>query len=197
MNQKKKKKKSEYTIFHFFGTLILCGVLLFIFTIGANLLSDYIIHARESPITTQPTIVIPTTSVDTEPIILGTIYKLTRANVFITLSDDLTAEIGSGTIIDEDEIFYYAITNNHVIDRFLDNGVTKTVRTSDDVTTDFEIMKSDAGLDLALIRFVKESREEIIPLFLSDLIGINTWSQNGEFYAIPAEIIKGFLETQA
>jgi len=257
--QKKKKKKSEYTIIYFFGTLILCGVLIFIITIGGNLLSAYIVSVRAAPVTTQPTIVIPTTTDDSEPIILGTIEKLTSANVVIVITAMETAKIGSGTIIADDGENYTAITNAHVLTGAGADGTGRSVRSSDGVVSGFEIISIDEEKDLALIRFPKTHRSEIIPLQIStetevddliiaignpqgeigtisignitrfgtydelgivheviihtatigsgssggalcnlygNLIGINTWSNDGEFYSIPASVIQSFIETQ-
>ncbi|MBN2503711.1 MAG: trypsin-like peptidase domain-containing protein [Bacilli bacterium] len=68
---------------------------------------------------------------------------------------------GSGVIFMEDELYYYALTNEHVID---DEGyfARYEVKTfSDTAFVSASVVASDAELDLAVIKFDKGSREEI------------------------------------
>lgn len=101
---------------------------------------------------------------DTEAILLATKQKAIDANIYIQTNYGTQAEIGSGAIIDEDESYYYALTNAHVLDG---NGYvidSQTVSTKDGVATVFEVIKIDEEKDLAYIKFTKLDREEIIPL---------------------------------
>ncbi len=152
----KKKKKSEYSIWKFVITLIVIG--LAYFTI--NLLSNF---AYEQLRTTEATTTNLSTT-DQQAIILATRQKITEANIFIQVNFSSGYEIGSGVIVHEDEDFYYAITNQHILDGNSEVINSKSVRTSDSVESDFEIVAMDEIKDLALIKLSKESREEISPI---------------------------------
>lgn len=183
--------------------------------------------------------------------------KIKKANIYLQTNYQDGYEFGSGTIINEDETYYYAITNYHVIDG--NNHVINSyeVMTYDEITTSFEIITYEENLDLALIKFSKASRDESIePLSINnqssiddlvcsignpsgtfgqitygfihditqlreleltheviehsatllngssggalvnnqgELLGINTWTLNGSFYAIRSSVINDFL----
>jgi S1-C subfamily serine protease len=147
-------------------------VILFVFVVGAflgNYLSQSVIPEGEYQ---EVSAVIETE--DTEAILLATKQKAIESNIYIQTNFGTQAEIGSGAIIDEDESYYYALTNAHVLDG---NGYvidSQTVSTSDGVATAFEVIKIDEEKDLAYIKFTKLDREELIPLNLgSNIIRIN------------------------
>jgi S1-C subfamily serine protease len=253
MTKTKTKKQSNFGLGKVILTLILC--------IAAVFIMNWIIP--DEPVivrTVDPSTTIPiTTTTDPQPVILGSIEKIKAANVYLVISFGETAKIGSGTIIEGDALYYYAITNAHVLDDHDAEGTIKTVTTIDGITSDFEILSLDNETDLALIRFSAEGRSEMIPLQIGEgmdvddlviaignplgevrtvsvgfvigfgsydevglihqviihsatigsgssggalvdmygnLVGINTWSDGGEYYAIPISVIQGFIETQ-
>lgn len=197
---------------------------------------------------------------DIEPILLATKDKMIQANVFIQTIFDNQIELGSGTIINEDDSYYYIITNYHVIDGNGNVIDSSTIQTYDGVSSNYELLKSDEVQDLAYLRISKSNRNEITPLTLvyfdtqeldhialcvgnpfgnlslvnfgtitretyiqeleishqvlehsinlgegssggalcnayGQLLGINTWTKEGLFYAIPSSVINTFLET--
>lgn len=100
--------------------------------------------------------------------------KLIKANIYIKTIYQGGYEFGSGVIIHEDETYYYALTNYHVIDgnQHLINGYE--VMSHDQVTSSFDVVAFEASIDLSLIRFIKENRDNsIIPLTISENININ------------------------
>lgn len=197
--------------------------------------------------------------IDIEPILLATKEKMIQANVYIQTFFSNQLEIGSGTIINEDESYYYIITNYHVIDGNSNVIESSTIQTYDGVSSDYEILKTDEIKDLAYLRISKSNRSEITPLNLvylntqeldpfsicvgnpfgnlsivnfgtiiretyiqelevthqviehninlgegssggalcntyGQLLGLNTWTKDGLFYAIPSSVINTFLE---
>ena len=149
------KKKHNYSgIGKFFIFLFLSGL-----TFGVFAILDAIdtCNITTEPITTSTT----TALVDYDALLLGTIDKMSELNVFIQVDMETESEIGSGTILYDDDLYYYAITCEHVIDANNQEIIHKSVRTHDGFTSDFEIIKVDEEKDLALIRFTKENRVEI------------------------------------
>lgn len=76
--------------------------------------------------------------------------------------------LGSGVVFDEDENYYYALTNNHVITNVIDGVTYSTIYTVTDIygTTyggqyrpnDVTVVSSDGNdNDIAIIRFKKQS----------------------------------------
>ena len=160
----KKRKRSSINWFK----VVLIGIAWFSITLIGNIAYyQYIAEPIDytPPITTQQPTQISDTE-DIEAILLATKDKLIDANVFIQVNYDAGVEIGSGTIIDQDDSFYYAITNYHVIDG--NNNVidSEQLITSDGVASDFEIMFQDTTKDLAYIRLSKDNREVITPLVI-------------------------------
>lgn len=156
MSYKKKKKVKK------FFRIIFTGLALTVITIIGNTIYDN--HFRERDPTETITSDITSDTIDYESILLATKDKLEAANIFIQVNFVDGYEIGSGTIINEDESYYYAITNYHVIDGNNEVIDSLSVTTSDGVTTSFEILVADDEKDLAYIRFLKANRGNITPL---------------------------------
>jgi len=140
------------------------GVFYFLISVGANLYME----SRAAPVTTTipVTTTTSTSTVSTtniQSIILETSYKLVQANIYIQVNFEGSMEIGSGTVIDSDEDFYYALTCAHVIDGG-DLITSNIVRSFDGVESDYEVLASDEDLDLAIIKFSRTGRSEITPL---------------------------------
>lgn len=72
--------------------------------------------------------------------------------------------IGSGFIFLEDEEFYYALTNYHVIDSNQTDAVVEIKTFSDTEFVLAEVVVYDSDLDLAVLKFAKDSREEVVIL---------------------------------
>jgi S1-C subfamily serine protease len=68
---------------------------------------------------------------------------------------------GSGFIFLEDDDYYYAITNYHVIDDNEENLVLEIQAYDDTDFYDATVVTFDADIDLAVIKFAKEERTEI------------------------------------
>ena len=98
-------------------------------------------------------------------ILFSTKEHIIRTNVSITnkISRGFTYETknGSGFIFLEDDTYYYAVTNYHVIDS--DGHIsTYEIKTFEDETyTSATLIASNESLDLAVIRFIKNNREEV------------------------------------
>jgi len=157
---KKTKRKSEFRLWQLFSVLLIAAVMF----AGITVVSSWVYAQMESmtvpPITTERT----TTGLNEQAILLATKEKLKEANVFIQVNIASGYEIGSATIIHQDDDFYYAITNEHVIDG--NNEVINSYQatTFDNITTSFEVVAMDNVKDLALIKFTKENRASISPL---------------------------------
>jgi len=156
---KKYKKNNDFRFWHLFSILLIAGVMFTGITIFGTWAYDYV-DSMNTSTTAQRT----TTEINEQAILLGTRQKLIEANVFIQVNIPTGYEIGSGTIIYQDDDYYYAITNEHVLDG--NNEVINSYQatTFDNVTTTFEIIALDQIKDLALIKFTKNSRELINPL---------------------------------
>ncbi|PKK94543.1 MAG: hypothetical protein CVV60_05890 [Tenericutes bacterium HGW-Tenericutes-5] len=157
---KKYKRKSEFRLWHLFSVLLIAAVMFAGITVVSSWAYAYMEAIDNQQITTQRT----TTNIDEQAILLATRQKLIEANVFIQVNIPSGYEIGSATIINQDDDFYYAITNEHVLDG--NNEVVNSYQatTFDNITTSFEVVAMDNVKDLALIKFTKENREVISPL---------------------------------
>ena len=157
---KKTKRMSEFRLWHLFSVLLIAAVMFAGITVVSSWAYSYMEAIDNQPITTQRT----TTGLNEQAILLATKEKLKEANVFIQVNIPSGYEIGSGTIIYQDDDFYYAITNEHVLDG--NNEVINSYQatTFDNITTSFEVVAMDYVKDLALIKFTKENREVINPL---------------------------------
>ncbi|XMB71446.1 serine protease [Mycoplasmatota bacterium WC30] len=157
------KKKKDSGLGKFILSIFLIALGYLALTIIGNIAYDYI--RSNQPIDTS----ITTTAEEenTEAILLATKLKLTAANIYIQVYYDSGYEIGSGTIINEDESYYYALTNYHVIDGNNEVIDSKLAITFDDVSSDFEVVAMNQDRDLALIKIVKTGRDGIIPLNLA------------------------------
>lgn len=161
MSYKAKKKVKGFLKFLFTGTALI------VITIIGNIIYDNNYRERDptDSITTELTSEV--NEINYESILLATKNKIEAANVFILVNYSTGYEIGSGTIINEDESYYYALTNYHVIDGNNEVIDSYSVTTSDGVATSFEILVADDEKDLSYIRFIKENRGNITPLNLS------------------------------
>ncbi len=68
---------------------------------------------------------------------------------------------GSGAIFKEDENYYYALTNYHVVDPEEYYGAYEVKAFGDEVFSSAELVLYNATLDLAVLRFAKNSRVDI------------------------------------
>ncbi|MCF7923869.1 MAG: serine protease [Candidatus Izimaplasma sp.] len=98
-------------------------------------------------------------------ILIFTKEHIIRSNVSITnkISKAFTYETknGSGFVFLEDDTHYYAITNYHVIDSD-DHVSTYEIRTFED--SEYQsatLIASNQSLDLAVLKFLKNNREEV------------------------------------
>lgn len=110
---------------------------------------------------------------DYNDVLINTKDNIRRSNILVNMvlytqslpwASDQNRNVissGSGFIFLEDEDYYYAITNYHVIDSEEENLVleVKAYEDSDFVTA--SIVTYDANIDLAVIKFAKEERTEI------------------------------------
>lgn len=245
MSKKRTKHRNRASPWKIFGILVILGAL------GWGIVS--LVRSMRPEITTTtaaPTTTTTTTTDIQAEILMGTIERITRANVRILVGNTL----GSGTVIGEDDTYYYAITNQHVI---AGEELTLSLKTWEGADGPFEILATDVDLDLALIRFAKAGRAMIIPLDFNqdpdshdpvvsigfpygeltitfgifegfgtylfegvvhdiilhsaaigagssggalvdlhgNLLGINTWKLGEDMYAIPASVVKGFIDS--
>ncbi|QWC00685.1 serine protease [Mycoplasmatota bacterium] len=98
-------------------------------------------------------------------ILMETKTHIIKANISITstISKNLTYDkkSGSGFIFQEDDTYYYAITNHHVIDGE-GRPTTYEVKTYEDRSPQTaSVVISSESLDLAVIKFEKNNRTEI------------------------------------
>lgn len=152
--KRKSKKKLKIIL------LLILGV------IGLSYLINSIdVDIGQSIITTDS---ITTTENNNIQLLLDIKTKVERANVYLQVNYQDGYEYGSGTVIHEDNNYYYAITNEHVIDA--NNNVINTyqVTTYNGVTSSFEIIDASEEKDLAIVKFNKLDRELIEPLVISE-----------------------------
>lgn len=160
----KRKHHRQFGFVHYIGFLLLCAIGFFMIVLGGNLALEYIHGRTDPPVSIQTTA--PVQVINLEAVILETKGKIIQANVYIRLTDGSTSTIGSGVIYRTDELYYYAITNQHVISD--SENRTKSVATFDLISSNFDILASSEELDLAVIRFDKTGRSNIIPITISE-----------------------------
>jgi S1-C subfamily serine protease len=120
-----------------------------------------------------PNTSVPTTAtteaINLEAILMATSQKIQQSNVTIRIYlTEVTAEVGSGTIVDVDSSFYYILTNHHVL-ASIPTSIRKCVITEDSIESDFEVIHTDPSKDLAYLKISKEGREYLTPLPMSQL----------------------------
>jgi len=162
----KKKKKSRVV------TIALPSIILFVvlqvFYVGRSLATNWLLDYLNPPQTTVTTSAVVQNISDIEL----TYDMITKSNILIQVNTMDGVELGSGTIIDSDDTYYYAITCYHVIDA---EAVYRSVTTYDGIDTTFTVVAMDPDNDLALIQFEKNYRENILPLLF-----YNELSQPGD-----------------
>lgn len=159
----KKKHHKGFNLFHYILILFVIAIGFFGLVVVGNLATYYIRTNR--PVATTQTTTEPVQVINLEAVILETKGKLLQANAYIRITDGSTTTIGSAVIIDSDDLYYYAITNQHVIEG--SESLTKTVATYDLISTDFTVIATSEELDLAIIQFDKSGRSNIVPLSIS------------------------------
>jgi len=157
----KKNKNKGFSFMHYILTLLFTGIALFFITVIGNMASDYLRSQQATTTTTTNTMI---SEASFQDLINSSRDILSQANVYLQINLDTETEIGSGTIIYVDDEYYYALTCEHVIDGNNEAIVSQTVMTIDEVVTTFEVLASDEELDLAIIKFTKDSRQTLFPL---------------------------------
>lgn len=187
------RKRNKYKKSKFWPLMIIFVLivgLLYIF-IEANIVLGQVEHEATTILTTAETTTSETSIINTE-----LEESLTKINLYISTHWSGGFEIGSGVIISSDDTYYYAITNEHVIDGD-DNLIGGyQVMTYDEVQSSFEVLASDEEKDLALIRFEKSDHDSSIePLHLSTTIEQNNLVVSiGNPYGNIGTITYGFIE---
>jgi hypothetical protein len=157
--KKAKKKPSDPWLGKIILLIDVCVIALYVVTL---IVPDEPAICR----TVDPSLTIRVTTTtelpDQKAIRLGSIERIRSANIYLMITLGETAKIGSGTIIDADDLYYYAITNAHVLDGADVPESRRSIRTAEGILSGFEILVQDDARDLALIRFSKEGRAEIL-----------------------------------
>jgi len=78
-----------------------------------------------------------------------------------TITQIVGSSMGSGVIFLEDESYYYALTNYHVVDGEADEIVYEIMTFADEVASTAELVAYDSDLDLAVLKFTKNDRTDI------------------------------------
>lgn len=91
----------------------------------------------------------------------ASMYRTVTVFPGITQQVLVNTSSGSGVIYKEDESYYYAITNFHVIDDDGNTPVYTVMTINDENPTSAEVIASDSALDLAVIRFLKAGKTGI------------------------------------
>ncbi len=76
----------------------------------------------------------------------------------VVIGDSSSTSFGSAVIYQEDDNYYYALTNEHVIDDSIKIEALDYLNTVYDVT----VIKSDETIDLAIITIEKENELEVL-----------------------------------
>lgn len=169
MSKKKKVKSGFIAGLGFVGSILLMGLFFGGVILTVNIITHSIFDNDVEPVTEI------LEAEDVEAILVATKDKGIDSNIWIQCNYGELSEVGSGTIISEDDTWYYAITNEHLLDGNGNSIDTKQVITSDGVATDFEIVKISEERDLAYIRFLKENRASITPInFGSNIIHLDS-----------------------
>lgn len=74
--------------------------------------------------------------------------------------------IGSGFVYKEQDGYYYAVTNNHVVEESDELGILTSEAENDDDLIDAELVGANTEYDVAVIRF--KTTQDITPLEFSD-----------------------------
>jgi len=156
-------KKKHHKGVNIILLLLFIGLVFFMLVVAGNLATSYIRMYHTTTMT--ETTIEPVQVMNLEAVILETKGKLLQANVYIRITDGTQTTIGSGVVYHSDDLYYYAITNQHVIAD--SENLTKTVATYDLISSDFEILVSSEELDLAIIQFEKSGRTNIVPISIS------------------------------
>lgn len=93
--------------------------------------------------------------------ISATMYKTVMVFPGVTQEMVVNSSSGSGVIYKADDLYYYAITNFHVIDDGGNDPVYEIKAFGDETATDAEVISFDETLDLAVIRFAKGTRTDV------------------------------------
>ncbi|MBU1144695.1 MAG: S1C family serine protease [Firmicutes bacterium] len=95
--------------------------------------------------------------------ILTTLY--TEAKVYPwstqTVRTAVGSSLGSGVIFLEDETYYYALTNHHVIDNDIYDATYQIKAFEDSDESEAILVCFDESLDLAVVKFLKNDRQDI------------------------------------
>ncbi len=95
--------------------------------------------------------------------IVTSLYSYTKPYPWSTVQElsIIGASEGSGVIFLEDDLYYYALTNYHVVDGEADE-IKYEIQTYSDVSTyEALLVAYDASYDLAVLKFLKEDRTDI------------------------------------
>jgi S1-C subfamily serine protease len=144
-------------------SLVLINIMLFGIIVAYLINESHVEAGHQVTYTTETT-----TSNQSDILMLEVRTKIEKSNVYIRTNYQSGYEYGSGVIIHEDNDYYYAITNEHIIDG--NNNVVNSyeVITYDEISSAIEIRNASEELDLALIRFEKANRSIINPLSIVD-----------------------------
>lgn len=113
---------------------------------------------------------------DYNDILIDTKTFITKANIAIETKINLglsyDSKSGSGFIFKEDDDFYYAITNHHVISVDGRHSVTYEIKAfEDDDFSEAAVVVSSEDLDLAVIKFPKNDRTDVEMIDISRRLG--------------------------
>jgi len=90
-----------------------------------------------------------------------TLYQVRDVIPWGTSREMVAMSRGSGVIYDEDDLYYYAITNYHVIDPEGYEAEYEVKTFQETIYSAAEVIAANAALDLAVVRFAKAERTEI------------------------------------
>lgn len=113
---------------------------------------------------------------DYNTLLLNTKEHIVKANIQVETKIDLglsyDTKSGSGFIFKEDDTYYYAITNNHVIESDGRHQATYQIMTYEDTEyQDATVLISSSDLDLAVMRFTKNNRQEVEMINMTQRLG--------------------------
>ncbi len=95
--------------------------------------------------------------------IVTSVYEYTKPYPWSTTTvlSIVGSSQGSGVIFKEDDEYYYALTNYHVVDGEGDEFSFEIEAFGDEASHEAELVAFDAAMDLAVLKFAKESRTDI------------------------------------
>lgn len=113
---------------------------------------------------------------DYNDVLIETKSHIIKANIEIETTINLglsyDTKSGSGFVFKEDDDYYYAVTNNHVISFEGRHSATYQVKAyEDNEFHEATVVVSNEDLDLAVIKFAKENRTEIEMIDISRRLG--------------------------